>query len=57
MIKTIFILFILCSSIQIANARALLKLLFGDKLSTENLQTGINVLSFGIPVGGGDSSE
>jgi hypothetical protein len=40
--KISLILFILFSSIQIANAQALLILLFGDKLSTETLQAGIN---------------
>jgi hypothetical protein len=40
--RTILIFFILCSSIQVANAQALLIILFGDKLSTENFQAGIN---------------
>ena len=40
--KLIIIIFLLFSSIQIANAQALLIILFGDKLSTEKLQAGIN---------------
>jgi len=55
--KTLLILVILFSSIQIANAQALLILLFGDKLSNENFQAGINASLYASNFTGMDDTK